>query len=90
MSRSRHWCFTLNNYNEEDYALFLEPNSSLSYCCVGKEVGDSGTPHLQGFLSFSNARRLNGVTQAYFAGRGHWEISRSPSKAADYCKKDGN
>jgi len=90
MSRSRNWCFTLNNYTEDDFSGLREPLAGVSYLVVGKEVGDSGTQHLQGFISFRNARRLSGVTQAFFASRAHWEIARSPASAAKYCKKDGD
>lgn len=90
MSRSRNWCFTLNNYTEDDFSGLSPLHSSATYLVAGKEVGDSGTPHLQGFITFRNARKLSGVTQAFFAGRGHWEIALAPRAAAEYCKKEGD
>lgn len=90
MSRSRHWCFTLNNYSEDDARLFQSLPQGCIYSCVGKEVGDSGTPHLQGFLSFTHPQRLTGLRRAWFAGRAHWETARSPWLASAYCKKAGD
>jgi len=59
----------------------------VQYACVGKEIGESGTPHLQGFVYFENPRGLSGVRKV--CGRAHWEICRSPQQAAEYCQKDG-
>jgi len=53
--RSRGYCFTLNNYTDEDveYTKALE----CEYLCFGKEIAPTtNTPHLQGYLYFSNAR----------------------------------
>jgi len=88
--RKRHWCFTLNNYTDHDYEGLCSPLPNIDYACVGREVGESGTPHLQGFLSFHHPRQLSGVRTAFFDGRGHWEPARSPYDAAMYCKKDGD
>lgn len=44
--KCRNYCFTLNNYKEEDIEKLLK--SDVKYITFQKEVGDSGTPHLQG------------------------------------------
>lgn len=90
MSRSRHWCFTLNNYTQDDFDRFLTTPEGLTYCCVGKEVGESGTPHLQGFLSYRHPQRLSSLRSSWFTGRAHWESARYPYQAAEYCKKEGD
>lgn len=90
MSRFRHWCFTLNNYTEDDLSLCRSLPPGSKYIVVGKEVGESGTPHLQGFITFVNARRLSSVRTALFDTRAHWENARTPWSAAKYCKKDGD
>lgn len=85
MSKSRGWCFTLNNWTQEEYDALsrLEPE----YIVYGKEVGESGTPHLQGYLHFANPR----VMPKKLIHRAHWEpLCGTPTQASDYCKKDGD
>lgn len=88
MSRNRSWCFTLNNYSNEEYNNII--NIDCKYLIVGKEVGESGTPHLQGYIEFENARTLNGVKKL-ISNRSHLEIRRgTPLQASDYCKKEND
>lgn len=85
--RSRNWCFTLNNYTEKEYDLLI--GCDCNYVVIGKEVGESGTPHLQGYIEFPNAKRLD--TLKNMSQKIHWECRKGTStQAADYCKKDKN
>jgi len=90
MSRAKHWCFTLNNHTEEEI-LFLRANvPQFTYLVFGREQGDSGTPHLQGYLSYDTRRGLAHV-KATVGARAHCEIARgTPKQASEYCKKDGD
>jgi len=96
---AKHWCFTLNNYESADIdrlasvgsTIGLEsgPGSSVVYLVYGKEVGESGTPHLQGYVSFARRTSLVAAKRT-ISSRAHFEASRgTPSQAAEYCKKDG-
>lgn len=88
MSRYRAWCFTVNNWTEDQLEKIMS-NDKSSYVVVGKEVGEKGTPHLQGYIEFKNARTLAAVTK--IIGKGHLETRRgSATEAATYCKKDGD
>lgn len=93
MSRAKHWCFTLNNYTEADANFILNEfargEKGVSYVCFGREVGETGTPHLQGFISFGVKRGLSHV-RTCFTGNPHLEVARgSPAQAIAYCEKDG-
>nr|WAE42397.1 MAG: replication associated protein [Cressdnaviricota sp.] len=85
MSRSRDFCFTLNNYTSDEYDAVLLWD--CKYLVVGKEVGESGTPHLQGFVCFAQAKTLSAVRR--LGARFHWESRKGTHlQASAYCKKD--
>ncbi len=90
MTRARSYCFTLNNYTEEDHDFLLQLCPDVAkYIILGRETAGSGTPHLQGYVHWRNGRTLNGLT-GYLDGRIHWEIRRGThAQAITYCKKDG-
>lgn len=82
---AKTWCFTVNNYTEEDVKWVME--LEVNKITVSSEVGVCGTPHLQGAVSFKRAYRLSGVKKLH--GTAHWE----PAKAGqdfNYCKKVGS
>lgn len=82
----------MNNPTADERTLvtnFLE-SDDIQYACYGNEVGNSGTPHLQGFLILKRAWRLRRISRA-LGGRCHLEIARGTSvQARDYCLKDGD
>lgn len=85
----RHWCFTLNNFSEDDVVELQQYSATSKYLVFGKETGDGGTRHLQGFVSFPNPRRVDAL-RLLFGGRAHWEVARNPLASSIYCKKDGD
>lgn len=91
--QSRNWCFTLNNYTDDEYNSLRQcaDSDETEYAVLGKERGESNTPHIQGFIMFVRKKRLNGVKQALGSNRIHVEIARgTPTEASEYCKKDGD
>lgn len=89
---TRHWVFTLNNYNDGEQDGSWLPEAE--YWVIGKEVGETGTPHLQGYVVFMDRYRLKQITDSHpVAKRCHWEPQSkfsTPNQAADYCKKEGS
>ena len=87
MSRSRGYCFTLNNYSSEEYSSLL--STPCSYLVLGKEVGAEGTPHLQGYIYFPSGKTLSSLKK--INPRAHWEIAKGDSlQNYNYCTKDGD
>ena len=78
----------LNNYTESDVARFHDA-PDRAYVIIGKEVGESGTPYLQGYITFHKNKRLSPVKIIH--PRAHWEIAReSTDECIKYCSKDGD
>lgn len=87
MAVTKNWCFTVNNWTDED---ILDVSKwPAKYTIYGKEVGEQGTKHLQGFTVLLKNSKLSGVKKLH--SKAHWEASRGTWKqAADYCKKEGD
>lgn len=88
---AKRWCFTINRYTEEEVETVAElfQSEDVDYGVCGKEVGESGTPHLQGYLILAKKLRINQV-RTLLGGRAHCEIARgTPRQASEYCKKGG-
>ncbi len=89
--RSKRWCFTINNPTEDEVRHIKDTAGSFSYIIFGRETGESGTPHLQGYLELSGKRTLSGVKRLLGTQRAHLEIAQgTPKEAAEYCKKERN
>lgn len=90
--RHRRFVFTLNNPTDEEKTVVaaLCNSDDVTYGIVGREQGESGTPHLQGFVIFARDITLPSA-KTQISARAHLEPARGSSKqASDYCKKDGD
>lgn len=89
--KAASWCFTLNNYNDADISRLVGlGNDGCKYLVFGKERGESGTPHLQGFVVFKTRRSLASCKES-IGEKCHVERMRGTHlQASDYCKKDGD
>lgn len=89
-ARCRKWTFTLNNYNVYDKPMIIDYcNTKHIRFIFGEEVGNSGTPHLQGFMEFKNPIQFK--TLQKFLPRAHWEMARGDIvQNFNYCSKDNN
>jgi hypothetical protein len=89
--RARSYCFTLNNPNNDEIQKVKNYCVTKSQChIIGSEIGESGTPHLQGYIRFKNAVRFTTLQKA-LGGRAHIEKCKGTEQEnLDYCSKDGN
>jgi len=86
-----YWCFTLNNYSENDFLEILnilEKKKKWKYL-IGKEIAPTtGTPHLQGFIQFDKPTRACEKFKNKYI---HWESCKGNEKSnIKYCSEDGN
>lgn len=85
----RNWVFTLNNYTDDDCVNIQA--AKTKYLVYGKEVGESGTPHLQGLVTFHSQKTMSAVKKCLKCRGLHLEPMKGSFKeASDYCKKDGD
>lgn len=86
-TQSKYWCFTINNPKDNYADVYGAKN--WSYMIIGNEVGDEGTPHLQGFVAYNTRVRFSTVKKQL--PRAHIEeMMGTTHEAIEYCKKEGN
>lgn len=85
--QSKDWCFTLNNpLTEEIEEIEKSDKWIYNYIVFQTEIGEKGTPHIQGFVQFEKQTRITALK--HLNPRIHWEKRRgSPYQASHYCKK---
>lgn len=86
---SKSYCFTLNNYTETDVEYFAT-YQDCHHLYIGKEVGESGTPHLQGYVCWGNSKRITGVKKIHECWKRVHLIDSLPGRAKanrKYCLK---
>lgn len=86
IATSLYWCFTLNNVTEEEFDILK--NEICLHCLdyrVQEEIGEEGTPHLQGFIHCKKRIR---PMETFSCKRIHWEKCRSPKHSREYCSKE--
>lgn len=89
--RGRLWCFTLNNYSDDERGLLglAFGGADIIYACYQPERGENGTPHLQGFLFCRDRVTVAGLKRILHVNRLHLEVMRGTSaEAIAYCQKD--
>lgn len=87
--RARGYCWTINNPTSWDDADIERLAESAQYTCYGKETGEEGTPHYQGYCYFKEKKSFNYVKN--LIPRAHIERQRGTfDQAIDYTKKDGD
>lgn len=86
VKRSRGWCFTCNNYTQDDIATCMDID--CHYIIVGFEEGENGTPHLQGYVYWKTEHSFKQVKYE-FGDSFHIERQKGTKiEAFTYCMKD--
>lgn len=96
MASSRCFCFTLNNYSENELIDISDEknlqDNAISYLCFGMEVGEENhTPHLQGYCETLRRRKYSTIIKKVpgFA-RCSFRIAKGTTEQNQrYCKKEG-
>lgn len=88
--RARRWTLTINNPVYEDKRTYF---NTLTLEChkyiFALETGKSGTPHIQGYVSFKNAKSFSAMKKKYPTA--HIEAAKGDEKSNfKYCSKDGD
>jgi len=89
----RNFVFTYNNYGCTDAAKKMVDDAlatgKIDYLIVAKEVGESGTPHLQGYceltkppMKFAALKKMDLFNKCHLEKR-----AGKAEQAADYCRK---
>lgn len=84
----KNWTFTLNNYTDDDlmkYSAWVP--DKCSYVAYSKEVGEEGTPHLQGYASVTKKNQALSFMKK-LCPRAHWEVMMGTFEHNEkYCSK---
>lgn len=83
--RKNHF-FTYNNYKEEEIVPIVTQLKKFAYKGkVQTEIGENGTPHLQGMIWCEKKHR---DTEFKLSKKIHWEPLLDTFNVVDYCGKD--
>lgn len=85
-SQHKYWCFTLNNWAQEQVEHLEQVlQHECQWYVFQEETGESGTPHLQGTLCLKQRQRLAQLKK--LEGTIHWEPTRSIRASVAYATK---
>lgn len=89
MTKHRSWCFTVNNYTLGDIHNCKYLLKEATYGIFGEEVGEKGTPHLQGYITLANPKTMDALRKT--VPRAHWIVAMgSDIDNQKYCSKGTN
>lgn len=82
---AKTWAMTWNNYTEEDIQK-LKDLEGVQLLTIGKEIGESGTPHLQITITFKKVCRWSQLKKVLKSP--HIKPAICPDWSHNYCIKD--
>jgi len=85
-ARVRAWCFTLNNYTENDILFLTSTLDTEKYCFQEELAPTTGTPHLQGMVYFKNGKTFNEMKRIH----NKWNLkpTKCMKSSTTYCSND--
>lgn len=89
---AKRWTVTINNYTDDDEEQIKSfcTERNCEYAIFGKETGEKGTRHLQGFVHLHRKVRISTVKKN-ICKTGHYEMARGTDEQNKlYCSKDGD
>ncbi len=91
VSRSRGFCFTLNNYEADAYEKLQRIEAK--YICYQKEVAPStGTPHIQGYLYLPSGSTITAIQKKFKKENLKVAVliaNGTADQNKEYCSKEG-
>ncbi len=87
-NRARTWCFTLNNYTEEDIVSLSHnkwENIEITKYVFQEEIGLKKTKHLQGVVQFKNQISFTSLKE--FHNKIRWSKCKNLKASIKYCSK---
>lgn len=84
--------FVINNYTDDVVCQLkrILPTIAKKAVCAF-EVGESGTPHIQGYISLIKKDRMSGLINKYECfTHASFRPCRNEKALIEYCQKDGN
>lgn len=80
------WFFTFNNYTNDHVIMLIHKFEDICQKYIFEhEIGENGTPHLQGCIYLYQKMRW---TEFNLPKEIHWEKCKDWAKAIEYCSKD--
>lgn len=81
-----NWCFTINNPTDYDVKKISDFYDDIGFLIYGRETGENGTSHLQGYVQFKKKRRITFIKKVFL--RAHLEIAKGNAEQnIKYCSK---
>ena len=63
--------------------------AGVKYMIYGREIGEEGTPHLQGYIAFVSQKTFSAVKSIH--PRAHWEVAKGDAESnREYCSKEND
>jgi len=89
MSQNRNYVFTYNNHTFKRMRKMIM-DTRYTYMTFGFEVGEEGTPHLQGYIEFESPKRITEIRDYPF-DKCRFAIRKgTQAEAINYCHKEGD